>query len=76
MMGDLRVGIIPTIAPYLLPIIMPALNKQFSDLKLWLYEYQTEILLEKLRRAELDVLILALPIKAHEFKEIDLYRAV
>ena len=74
MRGDLRVGIIPTIAPYLLPIIMPALNKQFSDLKLWLYEYQTEILLEKLRRAELDVLILALPIKAHEFKEVDLYR--
>ncbi len=74
MVGDLSVGIIPTIAPYLLPIIMPGLNKQFSDLKLWLYEYQTEVLLEKLRRAELDLLILALPIKPHEFEEVDLFR--
>lgn len=74
MMGDLRLGIIPTVAPYLLPIIMPELNKQFPAMKLWLYEYQTEMLLEKLRRSELDLLILALPIKPHEFKEFDLYR--
>jgi len=74
MLGDLRVGIIPTIAPYLLPIVMPGLNKQFPALKLWLYEYQTDVLLEKLRRSELDLLILALPIKQHEFEEVDLYR--
>lgn len=74
LVGDLRVGIIPTIAPYLLPIIMPPLSKEFPKLKLWLYEYQTHILLEKLQRAELDVLILALPIEKHDFAEINIFR--
>lgn len=74
MVGDIRVGIIPTIAPYLLPIIMPHLHNHFKNLKLWLYEYQTDILLEKLQKAELDFLILALPIEDHEFQELDLFR--
>ena len=74
MVGELRVGMIPTVAPYLLPVIMPSLNKQFPKLKFWLYEYQTYVLLEKLARAELDLLILALPIETHEFTELDLFR--
>ena len=74
MVGDVRVGIIPTIAPYLLPIIMPHLHSNFKNLKLWLYEYQTEILLDKLKKAELDCLILALPIDKHDFEEMDLFR--
>ena len=74
MMGDVRVGIIPTIAPYLLPIIMPHLHNHFKNLKLWLYEYQTHICLEKLQNAELDCLILALPIDKHDFYEMDLFR--
>jgi len=74
MVGDVRVGIIPTIAPYLLPIIMPHLHNHFKNLKLWLYEYQTHILLEKLQKAELDCLILALPIDKHDFVELDMFR--
>ena len=74
MVGELRVGIIPTIAPYLLPIIMSPLNKHFPKLKIWLYEYQTHVLLEKLRNADLDCLILALPIEKHDFVEQDLFR--
>ena len=74
MVGELRVGIIPTVAPYLLPIIMPSLNKHFPKLRIWLYEYQTHVLLEKLRNADLDCLILALPIEKHEFVEQDLFR--
>lgn len=74
MAGELRVGIIPTIAPYLLPIIMPQLNKYFPKLTIWLYEYQTHVLLEKLRRAEMDCLILALPVEKHEFVEQDIFR--
>lgn len=74
MVGELRVGIIPTIAPYLLPIIMPQLNKHFPKLIIWLYEYQTHVLLEKLRRSEMDCLILALPIEKHEFVEENLFR--
>lgn len=74
MVGNLKLGIIPTIAPYLLPVIMPALNKQFPKLIFWLYEYQTHTLLEKLGKAELDLLILALPVENHDFTEVDLFR--
>jgi len=74
MKGDLHIGIIPTIAPYLLPVIMPSLNKKFTKMKFWLYEYQTHVLLEKLERGELDCLILALPIEKHDFVEVELFR--
>jgi len=59
--GKLKVGLIPTIAPYLLPRIAARLRKQLPDLQLMLYEYQTGPLLEKLRAGELDLAILALP---------------
>ena len=74
MAGELHVGMIPTVAPYLLPLIMPLMRKKYPKLKLWLYEYQTAVLLEKLRRAELDVLILALPVDTDAFDELDLYK--
>ena len=74
MAGDLQLGLIPTLAPYLLPQIMPALREQYPRLKLWLHEQQTAILMERLRNAELDLLILALPVPAHEFVEVDLFR--
>ena len=53
---------------------MAKLNKAFPKLKIWLYEYQTHVLLEKLQKAELDFLILALPIEKHDFTELDLFR--
>lgn len=59
--GDLRMGIIPTIAPYLLPVIMGPIRKHFPDLRLYLKESQTAPLLDLLHQGELDVLILALP---------------
>jgi LysR family hydrogen peroxide-inducible transcriptional activator len=74
MAGELHAGLIPTVAPYLLPIIMPALRNACPALKLWLHEYQTAVLLEKLHRAELDLLILALPVDTDEFAELELYR--
>lgn len=73
MAGELHVGLIPTVAPYLLPIIMPSLKKAYPKLKLWLHEYQTAVLLEKLSVAELDLLILALPVDTTEFEESNLY---
>ncbi len=73
MSGEMHVGLIPTVAPYLLPVIMNALNKHYPALKLWLHEHQTSTLLAMLRRAELDVLILALPVETDEFAELDLY---
>lgn len=73
MAGELHVGLIPTLAPYLLPRIMPGIRTQYPKLKLWLHEYQTSVLLEQLRRAELDLLILALPVDTDEFTEIHLF---
>jgi len=73
MKGELQVGLIPTVAPYLLPVIMPLLKKQYPELKLWLHEQQTAVLLNKLRNAELDLLILALPVETDEFEELDLF---
>ena len=73
MTGELHVGLIPTVAPYLLPVIMPALKKHCPNLKLWLHEQQTRVLLEMLRNAELDLLILALPVETDEFAEFDLF---
>ena len=73
MAGALQLGLIPTVAPYLLPLIMPPLHEAFPKLKLWLYEQQTHVLMERLRNAELDLLILALPVPAHDFVEVDLF---
>lgn len=71
--GELHVGLIPTVAPYLLPLIMPQLQKSYPNLRLWLHEQQTHELMERLRRAELDLLILALPVPAHDFEQVDLF---
>jgi LysR family hydrogen peroxide-inducible transcriptional activator len=75
MAGELQLGLIPTVAPYLLPLIMPPIKKAFPHLKLWLHEQQTVRLLERLRNAELDLVVLALPVPATDgFAEIDLFR--
>jgi LysR family hydrogen peroxide-inducible transcriptional activator len=59
--GDLRLGVIPTIAPFLLPRVLPRLRKQYPELRLYLVEDQTQGIYERLMRGELDVLLLALP---------------
>jgi len=59
--GKLRIGLIPTIAPYLLPRVAVTLGRKLPKLSLMLYEYQTQPLLQKLRDGELDLAILALP---------------
>jgi LysR family hydrogen peroxide-inducible transcriptional activator len=74
MAGELQVGLIPTVAPYLLPLVMPLFKRRFPKLKLWLHEQQTHQLMERLRKAELDLLILALPVPSHDFVEVDLFR--
>ena len=73
MFGELHVGLIPTLAPYLLPRIMPGIRTQYPKIKLWLHEYQTAVLLEKLRRAELDLLLLALPVDSNDFSQLHLF---
>src|SRR5215510_2580752 len=60
--GKLKVALIPTIGPYLLPRVAPALRRALPRLKLMLYEYRTTPLLERLRAGEIDLGILALPV--------------
>jgi LysR family transcriptional regulator, hydrogen peroxide-inducible genes activator len=62
--GGLKLALIPTIGPYLLPLVARQLRKQLPKLKLMLYEYQTEPLLQALRAGDIDLGILALPVHA------------
>ena len=71
--GSLKVALIPTIGPYLLPQIAKKLRKQLPKLKLMLYEYQTEPLLRALRAGEIDMGILALPVHADGVDTCKLY---
>jgi len=59
--GKLKMALIPTIGPYLLPRVMPKLRKALPQLSLMLYEYQTESLLKRLRDGEIDLGLMALP---------------
>ncbi len=59
--GDLHLGVIPTIAPFMLPGALPKLRQQFPELKLYLHEEQSQRIYERLMDGELDVLLLALP---------------
>jgi LysR family hydrogen peroxide-inducible transcriptional activator len=59
--GPLRLGVIPTIGPFLLPRLMPALRAAFPRLRLWLREDLTERLVAGLEAGRLDLLLLALP---------------
>ena len=59
--GDLRLGVIPTIAPFLLPRVLPKLRQQHPKLRLYLIEDQTQRIVQRLTDGDLDVLLLALP---------------
>lgn len=71
--GSLSLGVIPTLAPYLLPHIMPAIKKRFPKLKTWLYEEQTAVLLRKLLGGRLDAALLALPVEETTLKSLPLF---
>jgi len=57
----MNVGVIPTIAPYILPQIFPALNEKYPDAKINVVEEQSAALVDMVRRGEIDTAILALP---------------
>jgi LysR family hydrogen peroxide-inducible transcriptional activator len=60
--GQLRLALLPTIGPYLLPQVALKIRKALPRLELMLYEYQTEPMLERLHNGEIDVGVLALPV--------------
>jgi LysR family hydrogen peroxide-inducible transcriptional activator len=65
--GELRIGIIPTLAPYLLPLIIPPLAQQFTKVHFYLVEDQTAYLMQKLKIGALDAAFLALPVEEPQF---------
>jgi len=71
--GRLRFGIIPTLAPYVLPKVLPALNHKYADLKIELRETQTKFLLEGVVNGALDVAMLALPVEHADVESIRLF---
>lgn len=71
--GKLKLALIPTIGPYLLPRVMQKIRKALPHLGLMLYEHQTEPLLKRLRDGEIDLGILALPIAQDGLEARELY---
>ena len=63
--GTIKLGIFPTLAPYLLPHVIPNIRKQYPDLRLQLAEEKTEDILNMLDQGRLDAGLLALPIEEH-----------
>src|SRR5690606_20295083 len=60
--GTLRLGVFPTLGPYLLPHVVPQLRERFPQLELLLTEEKSDVLLQRLREGKLDAALLALPI--------------
>jgi LysR family hydrogen peroxide-inducible transcriptional activator len=73
MQGTLHIGLIPTVAPYLLPLIIPTMKKNFPDLELYLHENQTDVLIKQLEEGELDCLMLALLPGMETLQQYSLY---
>ena len=71
--GALKVAFIPTLGPYLLPLVTPRIRKQLPKLQLLLYEYQTGPLLERLRAGELDLGVLALGVDVSGLEVLPLH---
>jgi LysR family hydrogen peroxide-inducible transcriptional activator len=72
--GPLRLGVIPTIAPFLLPTLLPKLRRHYRDLKLYLIEDQTERLHERLLSGDVDLVLLALPYDLRSTETMHLFR--
>jgi len=71
--GELRLGVIPTIAPFLLPALLPRLRAQWPDLKLYLREETSSAACKALHRGQLDCVLLALPYACGEVERAELF---
>src|SRR5918994_2670244 len=71
--GELRMGVIPTIAPFLLPTLLPRLRRQWPDLRLYLREETSQAACESLHRGQLDCVLLALPFACGEVESERLF---
>ncbi len=74
MAGPIQLGVIPTLGPYLLPHLVPQLRADYPNLRLYLREDLTAILVERLRTGMLDAILLALPIQSDGLEIFELFR--
>ena len=73
LVGKLRIGVIPTIAPYLLPTIISKLSRQYSGLEIQVRETLTQKLIQELSEGRLDAAIVALPVSEPSLTEYELF---
>jgi len=71
--GELRMGVIPTIAPFLLPTMLPRLRTQWPNLKLYLREETSHSACDALQRGQLDCVMLALPYSCGDIDKASLF---
>ncbi|HEU0135458.1 MAG TPA: hydrogen peroxide-inducible genes activator [Allosphingosinicella sp.] len=71
--GELRMGVIPTIAPFLLPRLLPRLRTEFPELRLYLREETSQAACDSLHRGQLDCVLLALPYGCGEVESAALF---
>jgi LysR family transcriptional regulator, hydrogen peroxide-inducible genes activator len=71
--GRLNLGVIPTLAPYLLPTLLPLVKSRYQSLQLVIHEDLTGHLLERLRGYQIDAALLALPVDGADFEELPLF---
>jgi LysR family hydrogen peroxide-inducible transcriptional activator len=73
LVGPLRLGVIPTLAPYFLPSLVPLVKGHYQRLQLVVHEDLTQHLAERLRNYEIDAALLALPLEGEDFEELPLF---
>jgi LysR family hydrogen peroxide-inducible transcriptional activator len=73
LVGPLRIGAIPTLSPYLVPLILKPLKKQYPQIKLVLSEELTDTLLARLGKHEIDAALVATPVDNPEFETLPLF---
>ncbi|MEV2268363.1 LysR substrate-binding domain-containing protein [Nonomuraea africana] len=71
--GPAHLGVIPTVAPYVLPALLPMFARRFPHLKLTVHEAKTETIVEEVREGRLDLVLLALPTETSGLVEEPLY---
>jgi LysR family hydrogen peroxide-inducible transcriptional activator len=71
--ATVRLGLFPTVAPYLLPHVVPLIRSRYPHLELLLVEEKTEVLVDRLRDGRLDAAVLARPVREDQFDETILF---
>lgn len=74
LVGSLRLGVIPSIAPYLLPPLLPLIKQSYQELELHVRETQTANLIAELVAGKIDVMLLALPVDHPDIETLELFK--